>query len=435
MGTEHPPITTATRAKVTAAAAIGGIVEYFDMYTASLVGAIVWPKIFFPSASVASSLAFSIASVGLSYVIRPVGGYIFGHVGDRIGRKDTMVITLMLVGVSMFFVGLLPTYSTIGIAAPILLFILRGIFGLGLGGEFGGAVSWILEFAATSKWRSFWAIWSSPTVIGTAIAGVVVSLLGETLKADFYTYGWRIPFIIGGVLIIIGFIARYRLQESPLFVAIKKKGEVEKAPASGVLKKYWKTIFVIATITGAIQAGITSSLVTPYSVAYLSGKGLSFTFLTGAIALTNAISLIAWIGGPYFCEKLGRKRHLLLSISWALIGVVIFLPLVNTLNLSMIVLAYLILEMQRSFNNAAIQAVCGESFPTRYRVSGSGLSYQIGNGLFSGLQMSVLFPMIILYSSAALAPVIIVLSIVIWLILALFSLRALKETKEADLSQ
>ena len=427
-------VTTGTLVKVTFAAAIGGIVEYYDLFVASLIGAIVWPRIFFPSPSAANSVGFSIASVGLAYIIRPVGGYIFGHIGDKMGRRDTLVITLILLGSSMLAVGLLPTYSTIGMAAPILLFILRGIFGIGVGGEFGGAVAWILEFAANSKRRSFWAIWSAPSLVGLALAGWTVSLFGSILKDDFYTYGWRIPFIIGTVLVVIGFIARYRLEESPLFKAIKEKGKVEKAPAAGVLRHHWKTVSALATITGAIQAGTTSGLVTPFSVAYLTQKGFPFVTVSEFVGTANTLSIIPYLIGPFFCEKLGRKRHLLISILWCLVGVIIFFPLIDTLSASLIFLSYLILDCQRSFNNAAVLATSGESFPIRYRYSGSGLSFQIGNGLFNGIQLTIIFPLIYVFASASLRPILVGAAMVIWMLLALACWATLKETKQADLS-
>lgn len=429
-----PSPSTSQIAKVTFAASIGGFIEYYDLFVASIAGAIVWPEVFFRG-GIATTLAFSIASVGVAFVMRPIGGFVFGRIGDHMGRRNTLVMTLVLLGIGVFAIGVLPGYSTIGLAAPILLFVFRGLFGLGLGGEYGGGVSWILEFASKSKWRSFWSVWAAPANIALAVASATIAFLSASMShADFVSYGWRIPFIIGGVVIVIAFIARYRLQESPLFKPIKERGDVAKAPAAEAVKKYWKQIIALALIGGSIQGGLTTSLLVPYSLSYLHAIGVSTEFGSSMLSISNALGIIAFITGPYFSEKLGRKKHLLVCLIWAIVSAIIFLPLVNTTSLALIALAYIIPEVQVGFNNSAVQAISGETFPIRYRYSGAGFSYQLGNGFIAGMIVSFAIPALLdTFGVKGTAPYIVGI-LVVWQLIAIAALFLLRETKNVDLS-
>jgi MFS family permease len=426
--------TTGQIAKVTFASALGGFIEYFQLFIASIIGATVWPKIFF-TGGIATTVGFSIASVGVAYVMRPVGGFFFGRIGDRVGRKNTLVLTLILMGIGTFAIGFVPDYAAIGLAAPIILFVCRGVYGLGLGGEYGGGVSWILEFAAKSKWRSFWSVWAAPANIALAVAASSTAALEASMStAAFDSTGWRILFLLSGVIIVIAFVVRYRLAESPLFKQIKDRNDVAKRPASEAIRKYWKQIIALAIIGGSIQGGVTTSLLTPFSLSYLGAQGLSPAFGASMLSLSNAIGIIAFVAGPWFSEKLGRKLHLLISIIWAIIGVALFLPLVGTGLVSMIALAYIIPEVQVGFNNSAVQAISGETFPIRYRYSGAGFSYQLGNGFVAGMIVAFVIPFLLKsFGIKGTAPYIVGI-LIVWQLIAMACLLLLKETKKADLS-
>lgn len=423
-------------AKVAFAAGFGGFIEYYDLFIAALVGATVWPAVFFHG-TLATTLGFSIASVGVAYVTRPIGGLIFGHMGDRMGRRNTLVLTLVLLGVSVFAIGILPNYATIGIAAPILLFVFRGAFGLGLGGEYGGGVAWILEFASKSKWRSFWSMWAAPASIGLAVASGTFTIIADSMShSALLSYGWRIPFIIGAAMIAVAFVMRYRLKESPLFKPLVEKNEVERSPIKEVLKKYWKQILALAAIGGAIQGGITTSLLTPFSLSYLAADKLSTGFGSEMLFIANGLGILTFLGGPYFTEKLGRKKTLLISIIWGMVSVVVFLPLVNTLYIPLIALAYIIPEVQVGFNNSAVQAISGETFPIRERYTGAGFSYQLGNGFIAGMIVTFVVPYLIATGGVKFAAPYIVAVLVVWMLIAIAALLfLLKETKNVDLSQ
>ena len=426
-----------TLSAVTFAAGFGGFIEYFDLFIATFAGIIVWPKLFFAGVPPNYAIAYSLASVGITFLVRPFGGFIFGHIGDKTGRRNTLVVTLAILGISVFGIGLLPDYLAIGITAPILLFLFRALFGLGLGGEYGGAVSWILEFAGArkSKRRSFWAVWAAPANIGLTVAGVVFGIAAAS-PSFLFSYGWRIPFIVGGLMIVVAFIVRMKLEESPLFKSVAERGAVDRTPAIDMLKKHWKTVAALAIITGAIQGGVTTSIVTPFSIGYLAIKGVSPSFASYGISLANALGIITFLAGPYFTEKLGRRRHLFISILWCLFSVIVFFPLLNTLNPMLILLAYILVEVQVGFNNSAIQTILGESFPTKYRYSGSGFTYQLGNGFIVGTIVSFLLPALVIGVGGTLsaAPYLAAVTAV-WILIALASLTVVKETKGIDLAR
>ena len=221
--------------KVTIAAGIGGVVEYYDFFIASFAAASIWPLIFFSDLGPGAAVAFSILTFGLVYITRPIGAYVFGHVGDRVGRKRTLIYTLFAMGLGLLGIALTPDYSSIGWSAIALLVFFRLLFGIGLGGEYGGAVSWITEFASRSRWRAFWNMWATPVPIGLLFASLEPSRIwASSMGGDFISYGWRILFAIGGVLVIVGLLIRYTVSESPAFREIvERKGRRQGSSVHG----------------------------------------------------------------------------------------------------------------------------------------------------------------------------------------------------------
>ena len=225
--------------KVVLAAVVGATIEWYDFLLYGVVAGIVFNKLFFPAGDpvVATLLAYSTFAAG--FVTRPLGGLIFGHFGDKIGRKSMLIITLMIMGVSTFLIGLVPTYAQIGIAAPLLLLLLRVVQGIGLGGEWGGAVLMAYEYAPHEK-RGYYA--SLPQIglaIGVCLASGVVALLSSLLSdAQFLAWGWRIAFLISGVLVAVGLYIRLNIQETPEFAAIKARNAASKLPFMDLIRRY-----------------------------------------------------------------------------------------------------------------------------------------------------------------------------------------------------
>ena len=225
--------------KVVVAAVVGATIEWYDFLLYGVVAGIVFNKLYFPAGDpvVATLLAYSTFAAG--FVTRPLGGLIFGHFGDRIGRKSMLIITLMIMGISTFLIGLVPTYAQIGVAAPLLLLLLRVFQGIGLGGEWGGAVLMAYEYAPHAK-RGYYA--SLPQIglaIGVCLASGVVALLSSVLTdAQFLAWGWRIAFLISGVLVGVGLYIRLNIQETPEFAALKARNAAAKVPFVDLMKRY-----------------------------------------------------------------------------------------------------------------------------------------------------------------------------------------------------
>ena len=380
--------------KVTIAAGIGGIIEYYDFFIASFAAASIWPQVFFSGLSSGMAVAFSILTFGLVYFTRPIGAYIFGHVGDRVGRKKILIYTLFAMGVGMLGIALTPSYSSIGWMAIALLVLFRLLFGIGLGGEYGGAVSWITEFASRSKWRSFWNLWATPVPIGLLIASLSFSYLASSMNGNFITFGWRIPFAIGAVLVVVGLIIRYKVSESPAFKSILEKKAIDKAPASTVLRLYLKTIILLA-LAWTFMTTLTSAVVVPFSVSYLGTIGVPPQAANLDVTYAVAFGIFIMLLGFAVSEKIGRKKTMILGAIWGLLASIAFFPLLNTLNPVMIVLADTLLFGCTVFTIGAQNTLFAESFPTKFRYSGTGLSFQFGT-LISGLVIVGVIPTIIL---------------------------------------
>jgi MFS family permease len=371
---------------------LGGIIEYYDAFIASFAASSVWPVVFFPNVGPALSFAYSIASFGAFYLTRPVGALIFGHYGDRLGRRTTMVWVITAMCIGLIGVGLTPGYASIGVASIALLVVFRLLFGLGLGGEFGGGSAWITEYASKSKRRSFWNVWVTPAPIALALAALSFAAISSATGASFLTYGWRIPFLLGGVLAVAGLVTRYRLQESPMFRALRESKAVERTPVTQALKERWRSILLLALAW--TFGGLPSILQVPFSLSYLESLGISSQFAPVTIVIAALVGIPLLIGGALLGDRIGRKRTILLSAFLSMISVAIYFPLLNTASTGPVVLAQVLAFGSVMIGVAVVPAWFAEQFPTRIRQTGAGLSYQLG-ALFAGIITVAILPSLI----------------------------------------
>jgi MFS family permease len=393
---------TGTIVKVTMAATLGTLVDYFDFYLAGFVAASVWPYIFFPTGQPVVAFALSVSAYALTYFMRPIGAFVFGHLGDRRGRQKTLIWTLLTAGVGMVGIGLTPSYATIGYLAPALVSVFRLIFGLGIGGEWGGAMAWVAEFAAKSKWRPFWMSWiQGGAPGGRLIAGVAIVAVASTMSnSTFLAYGWRELFLVGAAILVIAVVIRYKLTESPLFAALAQRKAVDRSPAINVLRLQWRKILLLA---GAVNYNITISafMVLPYSLQYAVAladsrhvAGVTASAVSLAISVGALVDWIIQIVGGMVGSVIGRKRTFLISTVASLIFVFTYFPLFNTLDIAYIFLASALAQGAIGLGYGNVGAFLNEQFETRYRYSGSGLCYQIGS-VVSGVTIGIVLPLII----------------------------------------
>src|SRR5262245_40063469 len=229
------------------ASTIGTTIEWYDFFLYGLAAASFFPNLFFPAEDRFVGLLLSFGTYTVGFVARPLGGVLFGYLGDRVGRKSTLVATLLLMGLSTMLIGLLPGYAQIGVIAPVLLTVLRVIQGLGVGGEWGGSVLLALEYGHRGK-RGFWASWPQAGVpLGLLSAASVLALFeGNLSQADFLQWGWRVPFLISGLLIVVGLLIRIRILETPLFRQLQATQQVAHAPVTETVRRHWREVLLAA---------------------------------------------------------------------------------------------------------------------------------------------------------------------------------------------
>ncbi|HEX2654920.1 MAG TPA: MFS transporter, partial [Xanthobacteraceae bacterium] len=235
-------------ARVATASMAGTVLEWYDFFLYGFTAALVFGKLFFPTYSPLAGTLASFGTLAIGFVARPLGGILFGHFGDRIGRKTALVLTISIMGGSSFLIGLIPTYETIGIAAPVLLTLLRFMQGIALGGEWGGAVLMTLEYAPENKRGFYGSVVQLGAVLGLALATLIL-FIGSMLPGDaFYTWGWRIPFLVSIVLLVVGLYIRLSVEETPAFQQVRAKGEVVKVPITEVLRHHLKQVLVTTAL-------------------------------------------------------------------------------------------------------------------------------------------------------------------------------------------
>nr|WP_315598545.1 MFS transporter [uncultured Cupriavidus sp.] len=294
--------------QVVMASVIGATIEWYDFFLYGVVAGIVFNKLYFPTSDplIATMLAYSTFAVG--FVTRPLGGVIFGHFGDRVGRKSMLVITLMIMGISTFLIGLVPTYETIGIAAPILLLILRVLQGIGLGGEWGGAVLMAYEYAPPEK-KGFYA--SLPQIglsIGLCLASGVVALLSLTLTdQQFLAWGWRVAFLISAGMVFVGMYIRLNVKETPEFAAVKQRNAETRIPFVDMMRRYPGNI--LKGMGARYIDGVFFNIFGVFSISYLTGTVKISR--TEALVGVMAAAIVMCIFIPLFgalSDRIGRTR-------------------------------------------------------------------------------------------------------------------------------
>ncbi len=364
--------------RVIAASLIGTTIEWYDFFLYGSAAALVFNKLFFPKFDplVGTLLAFATYAVG--FVARPLGGIVFGHFGDRIGRQKLLMWSLVMMGAASTLIGLLPGYAQIGVWAPIGLIFLRVLQGFAVGGEWGGAVLMASEHGS-ARHRGYWASWPQAGVpLGSLLsAGILALMAGVQTEADFIRWGWRVPFLLSAVLVVIGFYIRHRVAESPMFRAEQERAEAPpKMPIMDVLREEPKDVALGAGLR--IGENILYYILTVFSLTFLvdvaeHSRSLALeALLIGAACQLIAIPLLASLS-----DRIGRRAVYAAGAFGSALFIFLFFPMLASGSNAAIILAIVVGLVLHASMYAPQAAFITELFPTRIRYSGVSIAYQL----------------------------------------------------------
>ena len=418
--------------KVALASIIGSVIEQYDFLITGVIAATVWGGVFFKLPGLAA-VAAAISVYGIGIIIRPVGAFIFGHIADRVGRKDAMVYALVLMGGSTLAIGLTPSYDSIGVVAPVLLILFRLIQGISFGAEFGTASTWVVEMAARTKHRAFWGAWVGFAIpIGLLLGfGSVLFVKSQMTEAAFNDWGWRIFFVIGFLVAIVGYFIRRRTEESFVFANHQTNSTVLESPARQVWREMPGTILRTSLVNAMFGGAFFLYFV--FGTSYMKAVGFQGNTpeLIGLIAA--GFMLVFMIIGSLLADLINRRIILLIAAITFLVFAIPYFYLINTGNFWLAVVAEVIgFGFVFGFGYGAIPTFYTENFPTRYRASGASAGYQIAQVYGGGLIPIVAGYFLKAYGVKE-AYLYIGGLVMIYAVLAIYAIWATPETRDVDL--
>jgi metabolite-proton symporter len=391
---------------------VGTSLEWYDYFIFASAAALVFNKLFFPSFDPLTGTLLSLATFTAGFVVRPLGAMVFGHFGDRVGRKQALTISLLIVGASTFLIGVLPTYASVGVLAPILLVALRMTQGFALGGEWGGAVLISMEHGDQRR-RGLFATGPQLGVpIGNLLSAGVFALLVLVLSEDqLLAWGWRVPFLLSGLLLGVGLYVRLALEESPAFVKASRRQEIVKAPVVETVRRYPRPLLL--AIGARLGTDIAYYIFAVFILVYGTEElGLSRSQVLNGVLIGSAIQLflIPWLGS--LSDRIGRRAIYLVGAVAATAWVFAFFPLMDTKQIGWVYVAAAGGFIAHGVMYAVQSSFIAELFPAQVRYSGTSMGYQlesiIGGGLAPIIAVALLSGTggtlaISLYTAAALA--------------------------------
>ncbi|WP_370645337.1 MFS transporter [Pseudonocardia sp. DSM 110487] len=424
--------------KVVAASMAGTTVEWYDFFLYGVAAALVFNEVFFPALGPAAGTVAAFATFAIGFVARPLGGLVFGHYGDKLGRKTLLVISLLMMGIATFLIGLLPGAATIGVAAPILLIVLRLVQGFAIGGEWGGAILIVSEHGDPAR-RGYWASWPQAGVpFGQLLANGLLFLLAAVQdEAAFLAWGWRIPFLLSAVLVLIGLYIRLSVEESPIFKEAQAKaaeaaaaGEKQVVPIVDVFRRYPREVFTAmgARFAENVSYYIFTIVITSYMTQRLD---VSSSFVLGAVMIGAFVHLVTIPVWGALSDRYGRKPIYLLGAAGVGVWAFVFIALIDTANFALTTLAVIGGLVFHGAMYGPQAAFLSELFGTKVRYSGTSVGYQLASVVAGGLAPIVAVALYTSFDSGYAVSVYVALSA----LLTLIAVASYGETNKRDLAQ
>ncbi|MCX4767797.1 MHS family MFS transporter [Streptomyces sp. NBC_01275] len=373
-----PPPTSPERTRqlrlVAASGLLGTAVEFYDFLVYGTVAALVFGELFFPGADPAVGTVAAFGTFAAGYVARPLGGILFGHYGDRLGRKSMLLLTMGLMGAASFLIGLLPTYDTIGVWAPVLLITLRVVQGIAIGGEWGGATLMVVEHAGNRR-RGLWSSFTQMGApLGSLISAAVVALVVTLPKDEFTAWGWRVPFLLSVVLLGVGLLVRLKVVESPLFAEVRKERAEARLPILDVLRHPRPVLLACGVGIGAFTA---QSLLTSYLISYATGIGYARPQVLTALTVSASVALVVLPCASALSDRIGRRPVVLAGALASAALAFPVLALIDSKSPGLLILAVVLGHgIAQSTMYGPLGALFSEMFGTRVRYTGASLGYQ-----------------------------------------------------------
>ncbi|MBB5159834.1 MFS transporter [Saccharopolyspora phatthalungensis] len=419
----------ADRRRAATSSFIGTTIEWYDYFIYGTAAALVFPKVFFGNLSGSVALLVSLVSFAVAFILRPVGGAVFGHFGDKLGRKRMLLITLIGMGICTGLIGLLPAQQTIGVAAPLLLLFLRMVQGFMLGGEWGGAALMTVEHAPTHRRGLYGSTMQAGAPAGLLLSAGAFAAVSALPREQFLAWGWRIPFLVSFALLGLGLYIRLRVTEPPVFRKLSEESRTATLPIKELLANEKRKILILAFLQTAANVGY--FLITVYALTYVTEEvGMSPTLASLGLVVGAAVDLCLQPVFGWASDRFGRRR--VYAFGCAFIGVYAFpfFLLLDSGNGALVILAFSLgLGIGHAATGSLHGTIFAEQFPTRYRYTGASVAYQISGVISSAPTPALAAVLVATFGSAQFVAWYVVLAAVISLICTL----CLRETFRANL--
>lgn len=418
--------------RVLVASVVGSSVEWFDYFLYGTVAALVFNQLFFVTNDPAFGTLYAFATFALAFFIRPLGGIIFSHIGDKIGRKKTLVLTLSFMGIATFLMGVLPTYGQIGMWAPVLLILLRLLQGLGLGGEWGGALLLAVEYAPKEKRGLFGSVPQMGVTIGMLMGTIALSIMTLLPEEQFLSWGWRVPFLLSALLVIFGLWIRKGIEETPTFQKTQKEGEIPKLPIADTFKYHWREV-LIATGAKVVETApfyIFGTFIVSYGTQNLN---YSQTATLTAVTIATIITTILMPIMGSLSDKVGRKK---LYVGGTILMILYAFPyfwLIHQDSTGYLIVATVIgLGIIWAPITAVLGTMFSEIFSANVRYTGISLGYQIGAAVAGGTAPLIATALLIRFNDSYIP---VAIYIIITSIISLIAIWTVKDRHNQELDE